>query len=459
MEKLLFGLSDIWIKILNNNTISKDTTTDLKTIIDKLSDCKHITPPIDKIFEFARLTEYKNIKVVIIGQDPYPKKGEAHGLAFSCLKGVPGSLRNIYSCLVKNKLIESMPTTGCLTRWASQGILLLNRTLTTETGKSNVHVEIWDEYIIELVKKIDADLKPIFLLWGNEAKKLKKYVTNSMEWFHPSPLVKASGKNFDDCPHFLEINKIYPKISWEVIDNLSLESILQLGSKSQVVFTDGSCYPNKICPEARAGYCACFAWGTMKDIVIYGSVGIEVTHASNQRAEGTAILKVLEYLNENPNWNDVVIITDSDFWIQMFAIYMLKWERDGLKANSGKVDKKIIHGKTDKSTTTVADKSTTTVADKSTTTVADKSTAIFYERKNPDLTISIWQLYKSLTAEKYIRFRHVKSHDKDGWSTYPEDSYEYFCYTNNDFVDKYCNYARKKCKPGENIIKKVQYDK
>ena len=175
------GISDKWKLLLINNKIYD--------ILDKIKDKKSITPNIENVFEFAKLTNFDSIKVVIVGQDPYPKSGHAHGLAFSCLKQIPASLLNIYKCLVKHKLIKRIPESGNLENWTKQGVLLINTALTTEIGQANAHSKLWEDYTTKLLKNI-SEIKPIvFMLWGNHAKKLKSYLSSKsiiLEWAHPS---------------------------------------------------------------------------------------------------------------------------------------------------------------------------------------------------------------------------------------------------------------------------------
>jgi uracil-DNA glycosylase len=121
------------------------------------------TPPITNIFEFAKLTPLDKIKVVIVGQDPYPRAGDAHGLAFSCLTGIPASLKNIYKCLLANKLITDIPTDGNLEYWAKQGVLLINMSLTTLVGKPNSHMQLWINYTKNLLSTLSAKNKLIFM--------------------------------------------------------------------------------------------------------------------------------------------------------------------------------------------------------------------------------------------------------------------------------------------------------
>jgi uracil-DNA glycosylase len=414
----LSGISVEWLKILDPDA--------LPPIFDELKGA--VVPPMDKVFEFARLTELKNIKVVIIGQDPYPKIGDAHGLAFSCLTGIPASLKNIFKCLLKNKLIEEIPSHGNLEYWAKQGVLLLNRSLTTVVGKPNAHADLWESYTTGLVRRLSAMKPLVFMLWGNNAKSLndesiinKKSIV--LTWSHPSPMAQ-SHQSFIECDNFSVANKTLIKLGREPIDwnvdppQNEVEIAFGTSAKTQVIFTDGSCYPNKVSPAAVAGYAAAFVLGSFKDTVLYGNIPNKPIFASNQRGEGYAMLKTFEFLLEHINeWEDAIIVSDSDFWIKMHETYMPAWSRRG-------------------------------------------GEEAFDEKKNPDLTKALWKVYSELVNDndKSITFRHVKSHDKLGWSKFPEESYEFFCHTNNDYVDRLATFARTELKPGQDVIEEANYE-
>ncbi len=412
MDIILKDISDEWKDILK---------LDLDDIVNKISICKELTPCLSKVFQFARETPLKNIKIVILGQDPYPKAGEACGSAFKCFTNIPPSLKNIYKCLLSYKLIRNMPETGDLTLWETQGVLLLNTALTTLIGQSNVHKNIWKDYMIKLINNISLigkRKKIIFFLWGNNAKSFKQYIHEScdvLEYSHPSPL---SGISFTYCSNFIEANNILIKsgitpINWNIETELTeVEKQFNMSSDVQVVFTDGSCYPNKLCKEAKAGYSVVFALGTMENTILYGSINNTVYYASNQRAEGIAIYKALKYLQNNGNkWNKLIIVTDSEFWINMYSKYMPSWAKE---------------------------------------TEYKK----FKEKANSDITINMWNTYKELVNEhfKEIEFRHIRSHDKDKWSNYSKYSYEYFCYTYNTYADELAGYARENCEVGTDEI-------
>ena len=185
---------------------------------------KIIYPPKEYIFNALKLTPYKEVKVVIVGQDPYHGEGEAHGLSFSVQKGIklPPSLKNIYKELY-NDLNIIPSSNGDLTKWAKQGVLLLNATLTVEKDKANSHANIgWQPLTDYIIKKLNASDRPIvFILWGNFARSKKVFITNPkhlvIESAHPSPFSASYGffgsKPFSKANKYLEKNNIQP-IDW-----------------------------------------------------------------------------------------------------------------------------------------------------------------------------------------------------------------------------------------------------
>ena len=180
--------------------------------------CNHglenITPPIENIFEcFKNIHE---IKVILIGQDPFPRSGQATGYAFSVPKNqpIPPSTHNIYKCLMNNKLMGEKPTHGNLEKWASQGVLMLNSTLTTLIGRSSKH-KFWNNYTDALIKEFDKSTY-IYILLGDEAIEKRKFIVNPsstvLTWGHPSSLYSVNNiehpDNFKYCDCFTKANKI-----------------------------------------------------------------------------------------------------------------------------------------------------------------------------------------------------------------------------------------------------------
>ena len=191
--------------------------------VNELYQTKTIFPLKKDVFNAFRLS-YKDVKVVILGQDPYHGEGEAHGYAFSCLKTpIPPSLKNIYKELYDDLHIQKDITNGDLTPWVKQGVMLLNTCLTVEKDKPNSHKNLgWHTFTDEVIKKLNEREDPIvFILWGNNAREKKKYITNNnhlvIESAHPSPFSARNGffgsKPFSKTNEFLKQNKKLP-IKW-----------------------------------------------------------------------------------------------------------------------------------------------------------------------------------------------------------------------------------------------------
>jgi uracil-DNA glycosylase len=184
---------------------------------------KVIYPPGSLIFNAFNLTPFDAVKVVILGQDPYHRPGEAMGLCFSVPRGVavPPSLKNIYKELQSDFPGFAPPAHGDLTSWARQGVFLLNAMLTVEHGKASSHAGIgWQDFTDEVIATLSARREGlVFLLWGNFAKRKKALIDASkhhvLEAAHPSPL---AGGAFFGCKHFSKANALLEKQGSEPID-------------------------------------------------------------------------------------------------------------------------------------------------------------------------------------------------------------------------------------------------
>ncbi len=185
-----------------------------------------IYPPMYDIFNAFKATAYEDVKVVIIGQDPYHRPNQAHGMCFSVKEGmpIPASLKNIYS-EIKDDLGIPIPRSGCLKHWAEQGVLLLNTILTVREGKPLSHKGYgWETFTDDVMIKLNEKKEPIiFLLWGTPAKKKGMLITNPIHRklcaAHPSPLSAHYG--FFGCRHFSEANRLLIEagktpIDWKV---------------------------------------------------------------------------------------------------------------------------------------------------------------------------------------------------------------------------------------------------
>ncbi len=182
-----------------------------------------IYPNMYDIFNALKYTAYEDVKVVIIGQDPYHGEGQAHGLCFSVKRGImpPPSLQNIFKEL-QNDVGFRMPDNGELTDWTKQGVLLLNAVLTVRAGQANSHRGMgWEKLTDAVISKLNEREKPIvFMLWGRNAKEKQKLITNKnhlvLTAAHPSPLSAYNG--FFGCRHFSRANEFLTQTGQEPID-------------------------------------------------------------------------------------------------------------------------------------------------------------------------------------------------------------------------------------------------
>lgn len=179
-----------------------------------------IAPGIHRIFAALEM-DLSSIKCVIVGQDPYPTRGNAHGLAFSVspeVKPLPPSLRNIFTELVSDVGV-SIPKNGDLSPWADKGVLLLNRVLTTKVGESNAHANVGWQEITTQIAQAAASQGAIGVLWGKSAQELAHLFVDSIESVHPSPLSAYRGffgsKPFSKVNQELEIQGVSP-IDWSL---------------------------------------------------------------------------------------------------------------------------------------------------------------------------------------------------------------------------------------------------
>ena len=213
-------ITEKWDKILEEEYKKEYFIKLLKTLQIEYR-TKTIFPPKHDVFRAMRLTDYDNIKVVILGQDPYHGEGEAEGLSFSVRDGIrkPPSLKNIFKEL-EDDLGYKEPQSGSLVKWAKEGVLLLNSLLTVEKDKPLSHKTLgWERFTDEIIKKINEKETPVvFILWGAYAKSKKNYITNKnhyiIESTHPSPFSARNGffgsKPFSKTNNFLISKKISP---------------------------------------------------------------------------------------------------------------------------------------------------------------------------------------------------------------------------------------------------------
>lgn len=203
-------LDPSWRKILSAE-FESDYFKNLSLSVEADYLCETVYPPRELLFNALNLCSLSKIKVVILGQDPYHGPDQAHGLSFSVPEGVkiPPSLKNIFK-EIKEDIGGNMPDSGNLNRWAEQGVLLLNATLTVRAGKAGSHQKLgWEQFTDAVIKKISKENKQVvFILWGNFARSKAVLIDSSkhllLEAPHPSPLSAYSG--FLGCQHFSKTN-------------------------------------------------------------------------------------------------------------------------------------------------------------------------------------------------------------------------------------------------------------
>ncbi len=222
-----FEIESSWRTILQEE-LAKPYMLQLAAFLEEERQKETIFPPRELVFNAFRLTPYPNVKVVIVGQDPYHGPQQAHGLSFSVPQGIapPPSLKNIYKELKEDLQIDP-PEGGCLIPWAKQGVLLLNALFTVRQGQPLSHQgKGWEKFTDAVIQKLAERKEPlVFLLWGKYAQdkfrsctELKKNQHLVLTAAHPSPF---SVQNFYGCKHFSKANEFLVKqqitpINWDL---------------------------------------------------------------------------------------------------------------------------------------------------------------------------------------------------------------------------------------------------
>ena len=218
-------IGNTWDTVLKNE-YQKEYFKKLIDFIKKEYNTKIIYPKQHEVFNAFRYTSYENIKVVILGQDPYHGPNQAEGLSFSVSNEVskPPSLINIFKEL-ENDLNIPFPKTNSLKPWAKEGVLLLNAVLTVEEHMPTSHKEKgWETFTDNVIKIINEKTTPVvFILWGSYARSKNKFITNPIHYViespHPSPFSAYNGffgsKPFSKTNQFLENRGLKP-INWKV---------------------------------------------------------------------------------------------------------------------------------------------------------------------------------------------------------------------------------------------------
>lgn len=220
------AIKNDWLEVLSDE-FKKDYYKNLFNFVKHEYDTKVIYPPADEIFSAFHLTPLKNVKCLILGQDPYHNVNQAHGLCFSVKpqqKDIPPSLVNIYKEL-QDDVGCYIPDNGYLEKWAKQGVLMLNTVLTVRAHMANSHQgkgwELFTDAVISAVNNIDRPV--VYMLWGKPAQSKIPMLTNPKHLIltapHPSPL--SAYRGFFGCRHFSKANEFLIKngekpIDWQI---------------------------------------------------------------------------------------------------------------------------------------------------------------------------------------------------------------------------------------------------
>ena len=222
----MVNIGNQWDELLKDE-FQKDYYLKLREFLKKEYSQYTVYPGMYDIFNSLKVADYKDIKAVIIGQDPYHEPGQAHGMCFSVKPGVeaPPSLKNIYKELSSDIPGFTVPKDGYLQKWAEQGVLLLNAVLTVRRGQANSHKgKGWEQFTDRVIRLVNEKDSPVvFLLWGGNARAKKALITNPkhlvLEAAHPSPLSAYNGffgcRHFSKANEFLKNNGISP-IDWNL---------------------------------------------------------------------------------------------------------------------------------------------------------------------------------------------------------------------------------------------------
>lgn len=222
MSKINVKIEESWKKILDEE-FNKPYFLTLKEFLVKEKSRHIVFPPGDRIFAAFDHTPFENVKVVILGQDPYHGPGQAHGLCFSVPRGEkpPPSLQNIFKEIHQDLGIP-LPTHGNLEKWSKQGVMLLNATLTVRAHQAGSHQKKgWENFTDAVIRILSAKKQNlVFLLWGNYAIQKSSMIDKSkhlvLKTVHPSPL--SASRGFFGCRHFSKTNDYLAQNGKEPVD-------------------------------------------------------------------------------------------------------------------------------------------------------------------------------------------------------------------------------------------------
>lgn len=207
----MVSFNNEWDELLKEE-FQKEYYLRLRQILINEYRTQRVYPGMYDIYSAMKLTSYSDVRCVIIGQDPYHGEGQAHGLSFSVRRGIapPPSLVNIFKEIRDDIGIDNLGKHGELTKWAQEGVLLLNSVLTVRANQARSHRGIgWESFTTEVIRLLDRREKPmVFMLWGGDAKAKQQFIKNPahlvLRAAHPSPLSAYNG--FFGCKHFSKAN-------------------------------------------------------------------------------------------------------------------------------------------------------------------------------------------------------------------------------------------------------------
>ncbi len=219
--KLSNAIPDDWKELLKAE-IESDWFGELQIFLDGEWRNETVYPPPEKIFNALGLTPLSELKILLLGQDPYHGDGQAHGLCFSVPDGIkiPPSLRNIYKEMRADLNINT-PDSGCLESWAEQGVLMLNTVLTVRSGEAQSHQKRgWEKFTDAVIKQVSVKAKPsVFVLWGGSAQKKAALIDEERHQVicavHPSPL--SASRGFLGSRPFSKINQALKSLGREPV--------------------------------------------------------------------------------------------------------------------------------------------------------------------------------------------------------------------------------------------------
>lgn len=210
-----------WKKFIYNTDFSKPNLAEIQAQLNQATQGYNVYPPQEQIFSAFDKTPLDQVRVVILGQDPYHEANQANGLAFSVNSGtkIPPSLRNIFKEL-KDDLGGELRTNTDLSDWAEQGVLLLNTSLTVIESQANSMSKLWEPFTDSVIRLLNEQERPIvFVLWGNNARKKKSIIDTSrhyvIESAHPSPL--SANRGFFGSKPFSKTNQILKQLGEDEI--------------------------------------------------------------------------------------------------------------------------------------------------------------------------------------------------------------------------------------------------